>query len=181
MSLDDGNTTLYNGIELPAEWPPRDVPPTSRDPVRVPYLEQPPTTIPIDVGRQLFVDEFLIQHTDLRRTFHTPVLHDASPVLRPETPLEMNFGLCPVACPFTDGAFFDPEDGLFKLWYQAGWFDGTAYATSEDGVHWQRPELDVEPGTNRVLPLREPIQRDGVGVWLDLETDNADERFKMFC
>ena len=29
---------------------------------------------------------------------------------------------------------YDPADGLFKLWYHAGWFDGTALATSRDGV-----------------------------------------------
>ena len=171
----------YNGIAEPSEWPPRNLVPTSREPGPVPYLEQPPAVIPIDVGRQLLVDEFLIADSSLRREFHVPVLHEASPVLVPETPLEMNFGLCPVACPFKDGCFYDPADGLFKLWYHAGWFDGVALATSRDGIHWERPELDVEPGTNRVLPLRPQLQRDGVGVWLDLETDRAAERFKMFA
>lgn len=171
----------YNGIEQPAAWPPRGLAPQEREPAPVPYLEQPPAVIPVDVGRQLLVDEFLIAESSLRREFHTPVLHEASPVLAPETPLEMNFGLCPVACPFKDGAFYDPADGLFKLWYHAGWFDGVALATSRDGVHWERPALDVEPGTNRVLPLRPSYQRDGVGVWLDLETARADERFKMFA
>ena len=37
------------------------------------------------------------------------------------------------------------------LWYHAGWFDGIGYAISQDGLHWERPMLDVEPGTNRVL------------------------------
>ncbi len=36
----------------------------------VPYLQSPPSVIPIDVGRQLFVDDFLIEKTDLERTFH---------------------------------------------------------------------------------------------------------------
>lgn len=171
----------YNGIEQPAAWPPRGLAPEAREPAPVPYLERPPAVIPIDVGRQLLVDEFLIAESSLRREFHTPVLHEASPVLAPETPLEMNFGLCPTACPFKDGAFYDPADGLFKLWYHAGWFDGVALATSRDGVHWERPNLDVEPGTNRVLPLRPSYQRDGVGVWLDQETARADERFKMFA
>ena len=177
----EAGAVSYNGIEQPAVWPPRGRSRTAREPGPVPYLEQPPAVIPIDVGRQLLVDEFLIAESSLRREFHTPVLHEASPVLVPETPLEMNFGLCPLACPFKDGAFYDPADGLFKLWYHAGWFDGVALATSRDGVRWQRPELDVEPGTNRVLPLRPQYQRDGVGVWLDPETERADERFKMFA
>ena len=61
----------------------------------------------------------------------------------------------PVAAPFGDGVWFDPKDELFKMWYHAGWFDGVGYATSKDGIHWERPSLDVTPGTNRVLPVRE--------------------------
>lgn len=136
--------------------------------------------IRINIGRQLFVDDYLISETSLRRTFHKPRIHEASPVLKPETVLEMNNGYCPVACPFQDGVFFDPKDRLFKIWYEAGWMDGTAYAYSEDGVRWVRPKLDIEPDTNRVLPRRDPYQRDGAGVWLDLETSKPNERFKMF-
>src|SRR5438128_9854335 len=136
--------------------------------------------IPIDIGRQLFVDDYLIAQTTFERSFHKPRLHDASPVLKPETPLEMNDGKCPLACPFQDGVFYDPKDRLYKIWYHAGWFDGTAYAYSEDGLRWIRPNLDIEPGTNRVLPRRDPYQRDGAGIWLDQETSNARERFKMF-
>jgi len=47
-------------------------------------------------------------------------------------------------------------------------------------LRWTRPNLDIEVGTNRVLPRRDPFQRDGAGVWLDLETSNPLERFKMF-
>lgn len=138
------------------------------------------TSIPIDTGRQLFVDDYLIAETSLRRTHHRPRVHEASPVLKPETPLEMNNGYCPVACPFQDGVFYDPKDRLYKIWYHAGWFDGTAYAHSEDGIQWVRPNLDIEPGTNRVLPRRDPYERDGAGIWLDQETSNPAERFKMF-
>ena len=42
---------LYNGIRLPARWPPR-IERLSRQPMRVPYLEQPPEVILIDVGRR---------------------------------------------------------------------------------------------------------------------------------
>ena len=50
--------TLHNGICLPAEWPPRTMDPSTREPMPVPYLDSPPPVIPIDVGRQLFVDSF---------------------------------------------------------------------------------------------------------------------------
>jgi hypothetical protein len=140
----------------------------------------PEEPVRIDVGRQLFVDDYLIAETSFLRQFHKPRIHDGSPVLRPETPLEMNNGYCPVACPFQDGVFYDAKDHLYKIWYHAGWFDGTAYAYSEDGLRWIRPDLDIERGTNRVLPRRDPYERDGAGVWLDQETSNPAERFKLF-
>ncbi len=51
--------TLYNGIELPDQWPPA-YKRSPREPMPVPYLTNPPAVIPIDVGRQLLVDDFLI-------------------------------------------------------------------------------------------------------------------------
>jgi hypothetical protein len=146
--------------------------------IAAPVWAQAPVSI--DTGRQLLVDDLLVGETTLRRTFHKPRIHPASPILKPETPLEMNNGYCPVACPFSDGVFYDPKDRLFKMWYHAGWFDGVAYAISEDGIRWKRPNLDVEPGTNRVLPRRDPFQRDGACVWLDQETTDRSQRFKMF-
>src|SRR5262249_56809227 len=71
---------LYNGIRLPSPWPPvlKDVP---KDPVEPPYLKSPPAVIPIGVGRQLFVDDFLIEKTTLSRTHHRPTYHAKNPVL----------------------------------------------------------------------------------------------------
>ncbi len=63
VSAAEPGEVLYNGIVLPREWPPRLVDfPTSvdKEPVIPPYLVSPPAVIPIDVGRQLLVDDFLI-------------------------------------------------------------------------------------------------------------------------
>jgi hypothetical protein len=49
---------LYNNLCLPKEWPPRG--PISKEPVPPGYLATPPATINIDIGRQLFVDDFLL-------------------------------------------------------------------------------------------------------------------------
>ena len=171
-------STIYNGIQPPAEWLPRDVEPGG-NPLPVPYLADPPRVIPIDVGRQLFVDDFLIEYTTLRRVYHAARVHEAAPVLSPETDLELNRGHCPVAAPFNDGAWFDPADDTFKLWYHAGWFDGTALATSSDGLNWERPSLDVVPGTNAVIAHPPGWRRDGALVWLDADAEPS-ERFKMF-
>jgi hypothetical protein len=58
---------LFNGIRLPSPWLPRRA--YSLEPMPLPYLERPPAVIPIDVGRQLFVDDFLIAETTLTRTW----------------------------------------------------------------------------------------------------------------
>ncbi|GAC1528884.1 MAG: hypothetical protein NVS3B15_06930 [Sediminibacterium sp.] len=175
-----GGELLYNGIQLPAQWPPRTMNPGSYDPMPVPYLVSPPKLLPIDTGRQLFVDEFLIEYTNLKRKFHQPVKHTSNPLLKPETKTEMNDGFCPMAAPFSDGCFYDPGDKLFKLWYMAGWFDGTALATSSDGIHWERPGLNVVPGTNLVLAVKDDLRRDGASVWLDHDAKDPAERFKMY-
>ena len=171
---------LYNGIKLPEEWPPKIAGSILRMPIEIPYLKSVPELIPINIGRQLFVDDFLIEETSLNRTFHLAIKFKGNPVLKPETPLELNSGICPVAAPFSDGVWYDSQENLFKMWYHAGWFDGTGYVISEDGIHWDRPELDVESSTNRVLPVRKGYTRDGSTIWLDYNTVKPAERFKMF-
>ena len=137
--------------------------------------------VSIDLGRQLFVDDYLIAQTTLHRTFHKPRIHSASPVLKPETPLEMNNGVMPAAAPFSDGVWYDPADRLYKMWYIAGYDDGFGYAISEDGIEWRRPKLDVVPGTNRVLAPIPGYVRNGSTVWLDHDAKDPGQRFKMFA
>ena len=168
---------LYNGIELPEQWPPREMNPNSYDPMPVPYLCSPPEVIPIDVGRQLFVDDFLIESTNLKREYHKAKKYEGNPILKPETKLEKGDDGLPVACPKDGGVWWDPKDNLFKMWYEAGWVGSMAYATSSDGINWHRPNLDVIPGTNGLLPGLRP---DSTTVFLDHETSNPQERFKMF-
>jgi hypothetical protein len=140
----------------------------------VPYLARPPAVIPI-VGRQLFVDDFLIAATTLRRTFHRATYHPATPVLRPDQPWEKT-GQNPAAMVFSDGVWFDPKDGLFKMWYMGGLVRATCLATSRDGVRWDKPKLDVQAGTNVTLAG----YRDSSTVWLDLEEKDPKSRFKLF-
>jgi hypothetical protein len=151
---------LYNGIRLPTPFPPRikDVP---RDPVTPAYLTAPPAVIPIDVGRQLFVDDFLVERTTLTRTHHRPTYHARNPVL--------TGGMV-----FSDGVWYDPQDRVFKMWYLTK--GGTAYATSKDGLAWDKPKLDVREGTNLV----QTSPRDSSTVWLDWLEKDPKKRYKMF-
>lgn len=169
---------LYNGIRLPAEWPPRGLDPNAVQPMPVPYLETPPAVIPIDVGRQLFVDDFLIEHTTLRREFHYPEKYAGNPILQPETDLERNIPGCSMAGPKSGGMWWDSTEKVFKLWYEAGWLNTICYAESEDGLYWRRPNLDIRPGTNQVLP--EGVQPDSWSVIKDYWCRDPQQRYKLF-
>lgn len=143
---------LYNGIELPRDWPPREFSSLTRETQRVPYLEERPDVVPIDVGRQLFVDDFLIETTSLRREWHYPEKYEGNPVLRPETPLEINRPSNSTARVSSGGVWWDPKRKKYRMWYEAGFCSAAAYAESDDGLHWRRVDLDVVPGTNRLFP-----------------------------
>ncbi|MFC0772402.1 hypothetical protein [Terrimonas alba] len=170
---------LYNGLQLPDTWPPRNID-RSRKPIEVPYLLNKPDAVLIDVGRQLFVDDFLIEQMTLKKIYHSAEKINANPLFKPETEIELNGGNIPVAAPFNDGIWYDHKDKLYKMWYHAGWFSGTAYATSIDGVRWIRPELDIVPGTNLVLKIRDGYRRDGATIWMDEEAVDSRSRYKMF-
>ncbi len=168
---------LYNGIVLPEEWPPQEIDPKDDAPMRVPYLEHPPAVIPIDVGRQLLVDDFLVQTTTLARTFHMPVKYGRNPVLKPETALERPGTNNAVAAPKSGGLWWDPHEKVFKLWYEAGWIHTIAYATSRDGLAWDRPVLDVRPGSNQVLPA--DLKPDSWTVVPDWDAKDPSRRYVM--
>lgn len=94
-------------------------------------------------------DEWVAARENITRTFHQPVKCAGNPVVRPDKAWEngvLLFGT----------ALRDPAGGLFRMWY---WSHGKptdvvySYATSEDGMHWEKPALDVVPikgleGTN---------------------------------
>lgn len=169
---------LYNGIVLPEEWPPWEVDPRDTSPMAVPYLKHRPDVVPIDVGRQLFVDDFLIETTTLKRVFHSPDKYAGNPVLKPETELEINAPHNAAAVPKSGGVWWDPAERIFKMWYEAGWIHTICYATSQDGLRWSRPDLDVVPGTNQVLPS--DLTPDSWTVVPDWDAADPQQRYKMF-
>lgn len=167
---------LYNGIVLPDEWPPQ-IKKLTREPMPVPYLDKRPAVVPIDIGRQLFIDNFLIEDTTLKRTYHQATLHPSSPVLWPdkERRWEGSSGGKPCAMVFSDGVWFDPSESLFKMWYMGGYARSVCYVTSKDGITWNKPSLDVVRGTNIVLD----VSRDSTLIWLDHQETDPKQRYKM--
>ncbi len=170
---------LYNGIELPADWPPRK--PWSDSPMQIPWLENPPKLINISVGRQLFFDDFLIESGTFEREFHYPVKYEKNPVLKAETPLEMGKKSRnqPQATPKSGGLWWNPEKQIFEMWYEAGWVQNLAYATSKDGINWERPNLGIFGDNNQIIDCTK-IHPDSGAVVKDFQSANPDESVKLF-
>ena len=95
---------------------------------------------------ELFLDDHLLAQTaGVSRRIHQPRKHRLNPVMLPETWWEGSSVM-------PNATLYDPEEGLFKMWYRTGSanhprdaLDGhvsyTAYAVSTDGVTWERPDL----------------------------------------
>ena len=175
---------LYNGISLPSQWPPqRNYASDIRKGMAPYYLTSKPSVIKIGVGRQLFVDDFLIKSTTLTRKYHYPEYYASNPVLSPDKDWE-KLGAGGFAAPFSDGVWYDETDRKFKMWYMAGGgsysSNGeciTCYAESADGLTWTKPSLNVVQGTNIV---HKGTVRDASSVWIDKQETNSAARYKMF-
>lgn len=185
---EDSGELLYNGIRLPAQWPPSGGEPTSWEPMEVPWAKEIPDVIPIDVGRQLFVDDFLVEQTTCTRRFHTAQKYEGNPVLKPETEEELEFkakknpkmdevdGQSAICGFFHGGAFYDPIEHTYKLWYAAGVRKSLALATSNNGFHWTRAAIN---NASHLLPA----MPEGAGggdncVWFDAGAP-VNERIKV--
>jgi len=106
--------------------------------------------VPVGTRSQLLVDDYLIASSEgLATTLH-PMTKHPKPVLQAEAPWERPAvgGLWGIP-----NAVYDPDAGLYKLWYLSlGTFparnrqrDPTyhCYATSKDGLNWERPNLGL--------------------------------------
>lgn len=173
---------LYNNIIMPEIKAPSF-------PQYLPYMMNIPEVINVSVGRQLFVDEFLIKETSLKPEYHKAKKYEGNPIFSPQTPLERDGN--PVAAPLSGGVWYDEEDKIFKMWYSASWLKDMAYAESEDGINWTRPELDIQKGTNRILAYEgydkyntfggnvNYLRADTTTVWIDYDCPK-DEKYKLF-
>ena len=100
--------------------------------------------VDINVGRQLFVDDYLVESTDgVVRHWNKPVKID-TPLVWPgagmksfpttrSTPEDAAVNL---TCATDGGLWWDPVMKRFRLWYQADWCGNICYAESADGIVW---------------------------------------------
>ncbi len=182
----ESDNVLYNGIKLPTTWPPKRSYTSDLEKGMTPfYLTSKTDVINISVGRQLFVDNFLIENTNMTRTFYYPKYHPLNPILKADKDWEkINSKGSSFAAPFSDGVWYDEKDNKFKMWYMAGGGSYsknnefvTCYAESSDGINWEKPNQSVIDGTNIVDYNSE---RDASTVWIDKQETTDSKRYKMF-
>lgn len=179
-----GEGLTYNGIREPDVWPPRDVDPMSDVPVIPPYLIGEseggcrPETIDVTVGRQLFVDDFLIEETDLQTIYHQGKKFEGNPILTPETEddFRKDWGVGLSA----GGVWYDMQDMKYKMWYDIAFNWGLGYAESADGIHWERQLCCVDGEGKPTATIMDASIKDGTCcVFIDYEADPS-EKYKMF-
>lgn len=93
--------------------------------------------IAIGQREQLFLDDHVIETMAgvFRRV--NQVAKRTEPVLRPTKPWEKDRNV------IFGSAIREPASGLFKMWYYSG--GNLAYATSRDGLAWEKPAFDLAP------------------------------------
>ena len=165
----------------------------------------------LDTKTQLFVDDLLIHHKEgvVRRVQQAAKMD--KPVLTPEHPWEFSYHL------EDDGVgkriyvygtvFFDSRQDRYRMWYMSRMShrhdfaipeleipgggnihrDLTLYATSTDGIHWEKPNLGL-CHFNRLTGSGESIVGDtqnnimldfhGASVFLDEEEPDPQKRYK---
>jgi hypothetical protein len=142
---------------------------------------------PVDIGhsKQLFVDDYLIDRVeDVTKKLNQPVKIAGKPLIEmvPEGDPHWEAGM-PISF---SSVIYDQEQQLFKLWYslhENGQSDEAAvlaYATSRDGIHWEKPRLALHEyrGTseNNVVLTRDALE---CGVFKDQHETDPAHRYKM--
>lgn len=134
----------------------------------------------VDHGRQLFVDDYVIESTNgIVRCWNAPTKLEG-PIVRPTAENGVRDGACAVA---TDGGlWWDPTIARFRLWYEDNWAGNMRYAESKDGLVWERPDLGKVKGTNRVFSddeMRLDRDLDSWSVWPNYKAANPYADWKM--
>ena len=157
------------------------------------YLAYAPDKMYKDVAdrRQLFIDDDVVAAVQrITRRQHTPEKHPENPMIKRDRPWEV----IPYFRTPTFNVIRDPEDGLFRCWYE-DYYDyfnwdiskeiqanRLYYAQSEDGLNWEKPELGKHyvdgHDTNTVFSYTPGDMASCNSVFLDPKENDPSRRFK---
>ena len=140
----------------------------------------------LDVGTQsqLLLDTRLVYQSEgISFAPEQARKHPDNPLITADQPCEGSF-----VSMFAGTVLYNPDLKLFQMWYTGpgneAYFDGTYsgifYATSKDGLKWDKPALQNTKAKNGqphnwVLPLHCP------SVFYDPEDNDENRRYKMIC
>ena len=138
----------------------------------------------ISIGqyRQLFIDDHLIEKTEnITRRINPVNKYSNNPIVQADRSWENRMTVP------QGSVIFDSEDQIYKMWYTTDIQSkgkGLAYAISEDGVNWEKPEMDIvlKDGvkTNLVIPsLTMGYMYQPYCVVKDDREPNPDRRYKL--
>jgi len=136
----------------------------------------------------ILLDDTIISFSrgDIGYWVNQPEKDENNPLIVPEYPWEKEVGIG------HGSVIYDKEVSLYKMWYQSGreipenkrtcWpiTGHICYAESEDGIHWNKPDLGIIPfnGNNKNnIVLAPDCYADYPSVIVDEESD--EERYKM--
>ena len=147
----------------------------------VPGMEPAPKgPVKLSAGvRQLFIDDYLLAEAEnVQRKPHQPKKYGA--VIQPDQPWEDH------SLQVRTGPSWNPQEKIWMLWYTDG-----AYATSQDGIQWEKPILGLREhkgskNNNLMLPVtryefkdpetgREILKMEGDGTSIDKAFYDAKE------
>ena len=149
----------------------------------VPAAEKQVNRSIYDAGNrvQLFVDQDLVSSSrNVSFQLHEGKKHPENPLLKAEEPFEgwklQIYGT----------VLFDKEEGIFKMWYFSDATDefphfSTHYATSTDGIHWEKPlfgTVKSKSGLKHNAVLNGYLL---ASVMKDQQETNPAQRYKMVC
>ncbi len=132
-------------------------------------------------GKELFIDDHIIQELrGARKVLKRALKHPDNPLMVPDRPWEtqkLNRG----------AVLYDEAEGIFKMWYPyfvkeektaEGWeIEGLlGYATSRDGLVWEKPIINTRDGNNLTDA---PVHANPPAVFKDPVDPDPQRRYKM--
>lgn len=147
----------------------------------LPALAASGAVSPFDVGSrlQLFVDKVLVDAADnVAFTLHPARPHPENPILKADQPWEG------WRVEIYGNVIYDEQEQLFKMWYYAEEPEGFPrlglyYATSQDGVHWDKPLIGEVKSAKHP---RHNVIAEGIllpSVMKDVHDPDPARRYKM--
>jgi len=130
-------------------------------------------------GRQLFIDDYIVE--DLKgaeKLLNQPVKHPRNPLIVHDKPWEKGSEGGQIS------VIYDEEERIFKMWYGIWLADAKPsqeflyYATSEDGINWQKPTINAKEGNNIVFAPQIPGFQ-SAGIFKDRAETDPGRRYKM--